>query len=752
MTTTTTQQVESVLGKVKSTEIRDEPTPASMLSAGQTLTWSYTQPNNALVNQCNRALLQLCTKFPETKVMCMGTIETCKLALARAAVANMPEEADAITVLVLNVYAKANAQTRVELLRLLCACLQPPFGPAVCLVKIALRVMRAVLAATTTTTNNRRWLIEAKLLPLHETAGKISPTQSLLGEFHQEVTMCLAEAAKNDVELMELALQGVLDRYPGLTEGNSPKEILFLHEIEHLVTCSTVLSAKTRQGVVNRLAACAGSLNGLVAERALTFWQQPGLVAKLQSTDGLLGRTCTMVLAKTFLEHWSPTVRTMAGAALLALNPSSDNAVVAQAVKTAQQLSKASESAPPPPSPLPKTFSSTTVIRDATEPFAMGSFGCLWRGRATVPGKGKAQWPLIALKEMDDKAMAQREAECMSRIGDHANLVALLGVFEMKTATCLVLDLIDGGDLHTCVCDRGSLSLDAARFIAGEIGAALRHVHSRGYVFGDVKPENVLLTKTSHVKLCDFGSCVGNASSASSTTVVKGTVEYLPPEQASSKPGDFWALGCVLHFMLTGRPPVFFAEDTDEDLDAAFKRAVTFSEERGGNLVQDASAKQVIAALTQRDPNQRPEDGGESMDFFRNARPWSELHRKAGPGLGAGAVPKQKGPWTRRTFSVIHAPMPERYGADAGDVALLEGMVDTTPIAASWRAGEDGGTTVLLLSKALPLEAIPKKRVLDESPRSEEGSVAPTKSAAARRQMMTTKGAYQVLGLDLTAG
>jgi serine/threonine protein kinase len=69
----------------------------------------------------------------------------------------------------------------------------------------------------------------------------------------------------------------------------------------------------------------------------------------------------------------------------------------------------------------------------------------------------------------------------------------------------LVLEYAIGGDLHSYVNTRGPLEELAVRFIIGEVGTALVSLHALGFVFLDLKPENVLITATSHLKLTDFG-------------------------------------------------------------------------------------------------------------------------------------------------------------------------------------------------------------------------------------------------------
>lgn len=63
------------------------------------------------------------------------------------------------------------------------------------------------------------------------------------------------------------------------------------------------------------------------------------------------------------------------------------------------------------------------------------------------------------------------------------------------------------GDLHSHLIDYGALTAAQSQFVIGEIVAAVSSVHDAGFVFNDLKPENVLITQVGHIKITDFGAC-----------------------------------------------------------------------------------------------------------------------------------------------------------------------------------------------------------------------------------------------------
>merc|ERR1719231_265660 len=109
-----------------------------------------------------------------------------------------------------------------------------------------------------------------------------------------------------------------------------------------------------------------------------------------------------------------------------------------------------------------------------------------------------------------------------------------------------------------------------------------------GYVYRDVKLENVLVGIDGYVKLCDFGFAKNVASSRTFTKC--GTDDYAPPEAVSgrgrSTAADWWGLGILLHEMLTGRPP--FEGRSSEDIFALIEKYT-----KGGAKAASALQRQL---------------------------------------------------------------------------------------------------------------------------------------------------------------
>ena len=146
----------------------------------------------------------------------------------------------------------------------------------------------------------------------------------------------------------------------------------------------------------------------------------------------------------------------------------------------------------------------------------------------------------------------------------------------------LVMEYLPGGDLYSLLQKLGALEESAVRVYTYQIAQALGYLHQKGIIHRDIKPDNILISATGHVKLTDFGlsylavygprrRSVGaihtvDPTIANSRSCV-GTPDYVAPEillkQEHSFGVDWWALGVLVYEMLTGTPP-FHAETEAE--------------------------------------------------------------------------------------------------------------------------------------------------------------------------------------------
>ena len=163
----------------------------------------------------------------------------------------------------------------------------------------------------------------------------------------------------------------------------------------------------------------------------------------------------------------------------------------------------------------------------------------------------------------------EREARTISGL-NHPNVCTLHDVGSQDGIDYLVMEFVEGESLAQRL-EKGPLPLDQALKIAREIADALDRAHRNGIIHRDVKPGNIMLTK-SGAKLLDFGLARPGAQNASLATLsasvppnspvtqegtIVGTFQYMSPEQVEGREldgrTDIFSLGAVLYEMLTGQ-------------------------------------------------------------------------------------------------------------------------------------------------------------------------------------------------------
>ena len=203
-------------------------------------------------------------------------------------------------------------------------------------------------------------------------------------------------------------------------------------------------------------------------------------------------------------------------------------------------------------------------------PLGAGGMGEVYRAKDTRLGRDVAVkvLPQHLSSNPEIRARFEREAKTVSSL-NHPNICTLHDVGREGEADYLVMELIEGETLAARLA-KGALPLADTLKFGAQIADALDRAHRAGVMHRDLKPGNVMLTK-SGAKLMDFGLARATGLGAvsemtSSPTVVGpltaegtiiGTFQYMAPEQLEGQEADtradLWALGCVLYEMATGK-------------------------------------------------------------------------------------------------------------------------------------------------------------------------------------------------------
>lgn len=200
------------------------------------------------------------------------------------------------------------------------------------------------------------------------------------------------------------------------------------------------------------------------------------------------------------------------------------------------------------------------------EQIGHGGMGVVWRARERLLDRHVA---IKLLRNVDNDPVFverfTREARVMARL-NHPNVVTLYTFGRTRSNHCyMVMELIDGMDLAQAMA-RHKLSVPTALAIVSDVCDALEVAHRAGFVHRDMKPGNVLLDKSGHVKVVDFGLArLARPLDPTTLSITKhghavGTPQYIAPEQARGRGNedhraDIYSIGVMLYEMLTGELP-----------------------------------------------------------------------------------------------------------------------------------------------------------------------------------------------------
>jgi len=246
-----------------------------------------------------------------------------------------------------------------------------------------------------------------------------------------------------------------------------------------------------------------------------------------------------------------------------------------------------------------------------------GGLGVVYKARQISMGR------IVALKVLHEKWVGDDEfrkrflveARLVGRLS-HQNLIQVFDVGRHKNTLYYSMEFVDGETVEDRLDRDGRMPLMQALDILFQITRALQYLHQKGIVHRDVKPGNIMVTRTGTAKLGDFGFVKSSLDSVLSTDGgVLGTPDYISPEAALGERdldfrSDLYSLGASFYHMLRGQPP--FGGSGSDVMEAHIKDAAPSLRSHASELPERAI--QLVERMMAKDREARHGSFGELFE------------------------------------------------------------------------------------------------------------------------------------------
>lgn len=277
---------------------------------------------------------------------------------------------------------------------------------------------------------------------------------------------------------------------------------------------------------------------------------------------------------------------------------------------------------------------------DLVNCIATGNVSQVWEVKEVATSQSYAMKLLLpeAFADSEQKAQLKHEAK-LGKSCDHPNLIRVYDLRVSRKHAYFTMELFRGANLKGMIRnDLTSLQVRAKKIAEG-VTQALAHMHEKGWVHKDVKPENILMTRGGDVRLIDFSlaaksaGALAKAFTPKKSVIIQGTRTYIAPEMIRRSPAttsvDMYSLGITLYEILVGRPP-FIMSNPDALLMAHIQSKPEIPSLLNPNITPELD--RVILKMLAKKPKERPTNMQElfaeirSINFFKTDM---EEHAKA---------------------------------------------------------------------------------------------------------------------------
>ena len=270
---------------------------------------------------------------------------------------------------------------------------------------------------------------------------------------------------------------------------------------------------------------------------------------------------------------------------------------------------------------IPDTLGTLKLVRQ----IGTGRHCQIWEARAG--GSGPAVAVKVVVPEMasdpGQRQLLKHELKVAKSL-DHPTVIRIDRLVEDAGPPHLVMELFPHDNLKKQIAAGVETLAPRLQRIVTEIALALDHMHGRGWVHRDLKPDNVLVAPDGQVKLIDLAIAAKSAGPLGlfgAKPPAQGTPSYMSPEQIRGESltprSDVYSFGCLLFELLTGKPP-YTGPNPNDLLNKHVSAPVPAVEAANRNVT--TSAADYMRRLLAKKPGDRPASMKQVLQHLRTIR------------------------------------------------------------------------------------------------------------------------------------